>query len=92
MLLHLWMPIVLALAAILTSGQSLKDNKGQVFETESAYNYIQVQELNGFMLLRLNDGQGIHSIYHPDTLAIWRAVGTIFSWAVFLCKIANLPT
>jgi predicted membrane-bound spermidine synthase len=68
MLIHLWMPIILVLAAILTSGQSLKDNKGQVFETESAYNYIQVQVVNGYTLLRLNDGQGIHSIYHPDTM------------------------
>ena len=68
MLKLIWMPIVLALVAILSAGQALKSNKGQVYETESAYNYIQVQEINGFTLLRLNDGQGVHSIYHPDTL------------------------
>lgn len=68
MLVYLWMPVLLAIAAILTSGQSLKNNKGQIYETESAYNYIQVQQINGFTLLRLNDGQGIHSMYHPDTL------------------------
>jgi len=68
MLKLLWMPIVLALIAILSAGQALKKNTGQVYETESAYNYIQVQQVNGFTLLRLNDGQGIHSIYHPDTL------------------------
>jgi spermidine synthase len=66
MLIFLWMPVVLAIVAVLSSGQSLKTSKGQVYETESAYNYIQVQELNGYTLLRLNDGQGIHSIYHPD--------------------------
>jgi spermidine synthase len=68
MLKLIWMPVVLALVAILSAGQALKSNKGQVYETESAYNYIQVQEINGFTLLRLNDGQGVHSIYHPDTL------------------------
>ncbi len=64
----LWMPILLAIVAALSAGQALKNNTGQVYETESAYNYIQVQEVNGFTLLRLNDGQGVHSIYHPDTL------------------------
>ncbi len=68
MLKLIWMPIVLALVAILSAGQALKNNNGQVYETESAYNYIQVQQINGFTLLRLNDGQGVHSIYHPDTL------------------------
>ncbi len=68
MLKLIWMPVVLAIVAALSAGQALKNNTGQVYETESAYNYIQVQELSGFMLLRLNDGQGVHSIYHPDTL------------------------
>jgi predicted membrane-bound spermidine synthase len=64
----IWMPVVLAIVAVLSAGQALKTSVGQVYETESAYNYIQVQEANGFMLLKLNDGQGIHSIYHPDTM------------------------
>jgi spermidine synthase len=68
MLVHLWMPAVLALAALISANQSIKSSTGQVYETESAYNYIQVQQINGFTLLRLNEGQGIHSMYHPDTL------------------------
>ncbi len=68
MLTHLWMPVLIAIAAALSGGQALKDNTGQIYETESAYNYIQVAEQNGFTILRLNEGQGIHSIYHPDTL------------------------
>lgn len=68
MLKLIWMPILLAFIAFLFSNTALKDNKGQVFETESDYNYIQVQESNGYTLLRLNDGQGIHSIYHPENL------------------------
>jgi spermidine synthase len=64
----IWMPIVLCIVAALSAGQTLKNITGQVYETESAYNYIQVQKQGGYTLLRLNDGQGIHSIYNPDTL------------------------
>ena len=42
-----------------------KDTHGMVYETESSYNYIQVVESEGFHYLRLNEGQGVHSIYHP---------------------------
>ncbi len=68
MIRHLWMPLVLVVIAILANNQSIKDSTGQIFETESAYNYIQVQKISGFTLLRLNDGEGIHSIYSPETL------------------------
>src|SRR5512138_1695550 len=68
LLMHLWMPVVLAIVALLFGGQALKHNTGQVYETESAYNYIQVVEQNGFTILRLNEGQGVHSIYNPNTL------------------------
>ncbi|MBV6396492.1 MAG: Polyamine aminopropyltransferase [Anaerolineales bacterium] len=44
----------------------VKNSEGQVYETESAYNYIEVIRSNGATLLRLNDGQGVHSIYTPD--------------------------
>lgn len=65
-LFGLW---ALVLAGFLFFGDfHVKDSPGQVFESESQYNYIEVQQLNGFTLLRLNDGQGIHSIYHPDQL------------------------
>jgi spermidine synthase len=65
---HAWMPFVLAALALLTANQSLKTNAAQIYETESAYNYIEVLNQNGFTILRLNEGQGVHSIYHPDTL------------------------
>jgi predicted membrane-bound spermidine synthase len=65
-LFGLW---ALLLAGFLFLGDfHVKDSPGQVFETESQYNYIEVQQQNGFTLLRLNDGQGVHSIYHPDQL------------------------
>jgi len=68
MLKHAWMPVILVAVALLFANQAIKSTPGQVYETESAYNYIQVQEINGFTLLRLNEGQGVHSMYHPDTL------------------------
>jgi predicted membrane-bound spermidine synthase len=68
LLQHLWMPLLLIAFAALSAGQSLKASAGQVYETESAYNYIQVQQVSGFTLLRLNDGEGIHSMYNPRTM------------------------
>ncbi len=68
MLKLIWMPILLIVIAILANNQPLKDSRGQVYETESAYNYIQVQQENGFTLLRLNDSEAVHSIYSPNTL------------------------
>jgi len=65
-LFGLW---ALVLAGFLFLGDfHVKDSPGQVFETESQYNYIEVQQINGFTLLRLNDGQGVHSMYKPDQL------------------------
>jgi predicted membrane-bound spermidine synthase len=65
---YLWMPVILIALAFLTANQSLKSNAALIYETESAYNYIEVDKINGYTILRLNEGQGQHSIYHPDTL------------------------
>jgi len=64
----LWMPVLLALFAVLWARGTFKNTPGQVFESESPYNYIEVVQKNGFTMLRLNDGQGVHSMYHPDEL------------------------
>ena len=61
----IWMPILLAVTAFFSLKGYDKRAQGIIYEGESAYNYIQVQEINDFRLLRLNEGQGIHSIYHP---------------------------
>jgi spermidine synthase len=58
------LPLVL-LFLVPVSQLPLKVTPGQVFETESAYNYIQVVERNGTYYLLLNEGQGIHSVYQP---------------------------
>jgi spermidine synthase len=61
----IWMPLLLAAVAFFGLQGHDKQAQGIIYEGESAYNYIQVQEINDFRLLRLNEGQGIHSIYHP---------------------------
>jgi len=64
----LLMPVALILLALFGGGGGIKRSSGQIYETESAYNYIQVLDFNGTRYLRLNDGQGIHSEYNPQTL------------------------
>jgi spermidine synthase len=65
----LFMLLALVLLALFGGRGGIKKSTGQIFETESAYNYIQVLEINGTRYLRLNDGQGVHSEYNPGTLA-----------------------
>jgi spermidine synthase len=61
----IWMPFVLAAATFFGISGLDKTASNVIYEGESAYNYIQVQEKNDLRILRLNEGQGIHSIYHP---------------------------
>ncbi|HZW05189.1 MAG TPA: fused MFS/spermidine synthase [Anaerolineaceae bacterium] len=67
-LTYIWMPIVVALLAVFGIRGFDKSTEGLVYEKDSAYNYIQVLEQDGYHLLRLNEGQGVHSVYHPDRL------------------------
>jgi len=64
----LWMPLALLGVGIYLAGSPIKRTQGQIFEMESAYNYIQVLEQDGYRLLRLNEGQGVHSIWHPQQI------------------------
>lgn len=66
---YAWMPVVIAVLAIIGVRGDDKNPEGLLYEAESAYNYIQVLELeNGYRALRLNEGQGIHSYYHPTQI------------------------
>lgn len=65
---YAWMPILIVAMLIWGLSGTDKKSSGMVYESESAYNYIQVLEFDGFRYLRLNEGQGVHSIYHPDTV------------------------
>jgi len=68
LLLYFWMPAVIILLTLLLRGQPVKAAEGAIYETESAYNYIQVVERDGCRRLLLNEGQGIHSVYCPGEL------------------------
>lgn len=63
-----WMPIILIFLWIFGVQGADKNTEGLIYETESSYNYIQVIERDDFRYLRLNDGQGMHSVYHPTQL------------------------
>lgn len=64
----LWMPLVMAGLAVLSLRGPDKNTEGSIYETESAYNYIQVLAFDDWRILRLNEGQGMHSMYHPTEL------------------------
>jgi spermidine synthase len=67
-LLWIWMPLILCLLGVLFGNRPIKGTTGEIFEQESAYNYIQVIEQDGYRYLRLNEGQGIHSEWNATDL------------------------
>jgi spermidine synthase len=79
---YIWMPIAITLLAFILLNGPLRPpapNATLLYEKESAYNYIQVQEDdNGFRYLYLNEGQGIHSQWHPTQVFYGR------TWDFFL--------
>jgi len=66
---YLWMPLLTTLLALSLLDGPLRPPAARAslrYDRESAYNYIQVQEdEDGFRYLYLNEGQGIHSQWHP---------------------------
>jgi predicted membrane-bound spermidine synthase len=72
LILYLAMPVVIVLLALILRGQPVKaasPDGDVIYETESAYNYIQVVETDdGCRQLLLNEGGGIHSVTCPDRL------------------------
>lgn len=81
----LWMPLVIGIGYAI-SPTVIKPTAGLLYERESAYNYIQVVEQpDGARWLLLNEGQGVHSIYHPTGLA------TFGTWDFFLAAPFFMP-
>ncbi|MBN1581565.1 MAG: fused MFS/spermidine synthase [Anaerolineae bacterium] len=60
---------VLIVLAALFPPRAVKADERMVHERESRYNYIQVLEVGGIRYLMLNEGQGVHSIYDPNSLS-----------------------
>jgi predicted membrane-bound spermidine synthase len=80
--------LVSVVLLVLGVNGTIKKTTGQVFESESQYNYIQVLKSDGVSMLRLNEGQGVHSIYSPDVQNFygpWEQflVGPFFNQAPF---------
>ncbi len=67
-LYYLWAPILIFALSIWGLSGNTKSTPELIYETESEYNYIQVLEVDGYRLLRLNEGQGIHSVFHPEII------------------------
>jgi spermidine synthase len=63
-----WMPLILCGLGIVWGRGPIKKTAGEIYEQESAYNYIQVIGQNGYRYLRLNEGQGIHSEWNATDL------------------------
>jgi len=75
---HLWFPVIALILVSILAWWSARDNsirsawddgsRGAIlYEDESAFNYIAVRQWGNERHLKLNDGIGIHSVYHPDT-------------------------
>ncbi len=66
--------------------------KGQLlYEDESLYNYIAVRQWGSERHLKLNEGMGIHSVYHPDSL-LSQGIWDYFLLAPLLRPPPALPT
>jgi predicted membrane-bound spermidine synthase len=69
---YLLMPAVLVALIILLPGGVIKPAEyGELLhETESSYNYIQVVKRGDEIWLKLNEGQGVHSVYDPNSVLV----------------------
>lgn len=63
---YLGLLLLLAILSAFGRAAPIKASEFAVYETESRYNYIQVEKMGDDVLLRLNEGQGIHSVYNPN--------------------------
>ncbi|MGQ9553229.1 MAG: spermidine synthase [Anaerolineae bacterium] len=73
-LVYAAMPIVVVGLTIAAPGGVVKSVPGMIYQQESPYNYIQVVQEGSARYLLLNEGQGVHSIYDPQSLltgSIW---------------------
>lgn len=69
---YLLLPVVLIALLFLFPGGAIRPVRyGELLhETESAYNYIQVVRVGDEVWLLLDEGQGVHSLYIPNTVLV----------------------
>ncbi len=69
------LPVILIPFALLWTQGGIKAYEGQIFETESPYNYIQVVRHDNCNYLLLNEGQAYHSFYcdggYVPRVSVW---------------------
>jgi spermidine synthase len=75
----LLLPVILLPIALAWTSGGIKAYDGQIFETESAYNYIQVVRQGECNYLLLNEGQAYHSFYCDGG-----AVPRVSVWSIML--------
>jgi len=67
--LYLFIPVLILVLALLSGGAIRGAAYGErLYETESAYNYIQVIRSGNETQLLLDEGSAVHSIYDPTSL------------------------
>jgi len=64
---YLLLPFVILALQFVAQG-AIKPTEGMIYETDSTYNYIQVIRNGEETVLKLNEGEGIQSTYHPRKL------------------------
>ena len=74
-ILFVVLSLLLVPVILLWTRGDLKAYEGQIFETESAYNYIQVVRWGDCNYLLLNEGQAFHSFYcdggYVPNISVW---------------------
>ncbi len=92
----LWMPLVIGVLAYLVLSGPLRPpfpGATLLYEKESQYNYIQVQQdAAGNRYLYLNEGQGIHSQWSPDTYSDNHRTWSFFLTAPYFNAVPTSPT
>lgn len=65
--------LLLLLLALLPPGR-IRADSAMLYEAESAHNYIRVMRNGPEVVLKLNEGAGVHSVYNPEAVlsdGIW---------------------
>ncbi|GMW02959.1 MAG: hypothetical protein AMXMBFR84_40950 [Candidatus Hydrogenedentota bacterium] len=80
----LLLPLLLAPPSYAWAFGSLKNSPGQIFEKESAYNYIEIIRKDNCTYLYLNEGAGFHSLHCEDADSQPQGVYTALLVAPFM--------
>jgi spermidine synthase len=85
---YILLPLLIILLYLLFPAGPVKAVEGLVYETESTYHYIQVVDQNSRRVLKLNEGQAIHSVYWPDHV-LSNGIWDYFLLAPYFSNLSN---